>query len=60
MKHAPNGREERKTARDGTQGPMQEISQGRGPKTHERKKAMDGTQGPMKARAVPTASKVVV
>ena len=29
MKHVPNGREERKTAKDGTQVPMKNNSQGR-------------------------------
>ena len=47
MKHVPNGREERKTARDGTQEPKKKNSQGRDPST-------------MKERAVPTAGKVVI
>ena len=45
MEHVPNGREERKTARDWTQGPV-------------KKTARDGTPGPVKERTVPTAGEV--
>ena len=39
MKHVPNVREERKTARDGTQGPKKKKnSQGRDPRTQEEEK----------------------
>ena len=37
MKHVPNGREERKTARERTQGPVKKNSRSRDPRTHERK-----------------------
>ena len=45
MKHMPNGREERKTARDGTQGPKKKKNiQGWDPRTHERKSRANSKQ----------------
>ena len=43
MKHVPNVREERKTGRDGTQGPKKN-SQGWDPRTHERKSSANSRQ----------------
>ena len=43
MKHVPNGREERKTARNWD------------PRTHEEKQSGTGAPGHMTGRAVPTA-----
>ena len=45
MKHVPNGREERKTARDETQGPVKKICQGRDPRTRERKSSVNDREG---------------
>ena len=45
MKHVPNGREERNTARDGTQVPMKKNSQGWDPRTHERKSSANSRRG---------------
>ena len=39
MKHEPNGREERETAREGTREPVKQNSQGPGPRTREQRRA---------------------
>ena len=40
MKHVPNGREERETAREGTREPVNKTARDRDPRTREQRKAV--------------------